>query len=262
MTIVVPAKKDTLPALCYENLLELGSVTTTSATAGFAVSNCYDWLDYDYWKPATTGVHYVKVWLPEARSCDYFAIFGHDLGDHAATISLQSGVTDNGPWTDIGVPFAPASTECMIQTFDAVSSIHYRMRLVCSTTTPSLGVAAFGKRLDIPSGVEPGFRPPVVNGLASTTNISKGAKLLGRSIKRQPIDLDVTMSYLDPGWVRQYWMPFIRERAVQKPFFFSWDAANFLNEPAFCWLDEEMPNPTYSHTNLMQIHLRCKALVK
>lgn len=263
MPIIVPSNDQSYPIIGHDNLLEQGSVVATSAASGYPVENCYDWLDYDYWKPQTLGLHTITLTLSAAALCDYFAIFAHNLGECAASIRLYYSTASNvGPWTAIGNGFAPAGSEAKLEIFTPVSARWWQIAANYSgEQIPYLGMVAFGKRLQMPAGIAPGFSPPIANDYEITSGKSETGSFLGTSVRRQPRDLNVPFNPIEISWIEQHWTPFIQERAIRKPFFFAWDSEQHGDQVVFCRVNKAPPHPTFSANRHLSINLKVEAVI-
>lgn len=75
----------------YKNLYTTtgATVTATSEAVGFEKENAYDGVGYDWWKTTNFGNSVFQVDFVEAKTADYFAIYGHDLSDTASAVFLQ-----------------------------------------------------------------------------------------------------------------------------------------------------------------------------
>lgn len=97
-----------LPIFAYDNILTSGTVTATSENASFPVSNLTNWNAARWYKPDTTGTHYIDIDAGQAVDVDYFGVFSHDLEEKNATIKFQSGTenllhpSDMSTHTDFG----------------------------------------------------------------------------------------------------------------------------------------------------------------
>jgi len=118
------------------------------------------------------------------------------------------------------------------------------------------GVVSFGASLELENGMMPGFKPPIFGNEDEYINsISDNGAFIGRSLVRYGVSFDIKQSFMEPSFIRASYIPFL-EHAQAKPFFFSWDNADYNNEAAFCWADGKIDIPGYSHTNYMEHTLK------
>jgi len=123
-----------LPRIGYDNLLEQGTIT--SSTTDYA--NAYDWLTHDAWTPGHNGWMITDIGSSEAA--DYLAIAVHDLHDEAATIKLQRW--NGAGYDDVpGATITPTSARTYMVFFTQVSATKSRALTAssaCSSVDPRL----------------------------------------------------------------------------------------------------------------------------
>lgn len=244
----------------YDNVLEDATLTVTSEATGYEGANIADWLTYDWWKPASTGVHYITAVLDSARTVDYFAVYGHDLAETGSTIMLQYSPNSGGMWNSLTVPLSSSKGRVIFKKFTAVSSTHYRVVLSCPTSIASVAVVSFGEALELPKSAPLNFTPPTHSFKDSfLTSKSDGNRLLGQTRMRREAEITIMCDLVDPSWVRSYWIPFVdRDRLV---FFYSWNYENFPDEAAFCYMNGEVDAIPYQSGIWSNIKLKVKALL-
>lgn len=256
MTVIIDGSNISKPRIGYVNLLE--SAITTSATSeaeGFEKENAYDWRLDDWWKPETTGTHYLTAAYSAAVHADYFAVFGHDLHTYNASVKLQYSTDGGANWSDATDYVSPARGLVIFRSFDRIGAHRWRVVLLSASGPASIGMIAFGESLQIPRQFGTGFTPP---NLARKNEImgqqaEKGA-FLGQSVRRNGVKFSIQRDVLEPGWVREEWEPFM-DHAETKPFFFSWDYENHPWEAAYCWMQGSSQAPDYHHPLYMQIRM-------
>ena len=180
-------------------------------------------------------------------ACDYFSVAAHDLFDNSAVIVLQySG--DNFV-NDINYAFEPVIVSDNSPLFRAFASFtKVYIRVLLTGAVASLGDVRFGERLEIPSGIPKPFK--LLSESRESTrliNKSEGGQKLGNSVIRFGIKgHSLKLRNLTPAWVRTNW-PDFAEHIEKKMFVLQWDDTNYPDETGLCWLEGEVPTPTYTH---------------
>ena len=240
-----------LPRVGYDNLLEQGTVT--SSTTDFA--NAYDWLTHDAWTPGHNGWMITDIGFSEAA--DYLAIAVHDLATEAATIKLQRW--NGAAYDDIpGATITPTSNRTYMVFFTQVAATKYRLWVTTDGDPVSIACVAFGTYLEMERGAQVGYTPaPYARVDRILDNWTNGGQLGGRSLVRSASEGTLQMDMLTPAWVRASLDPFINLSRTQG-WFLSWDYENYLDEPALCWT-KTTPRPSYSSESLMSVGIDYKA---
>jgi hypothetical protein len=81
------------------NIARTGTVTASTADAGFPAIAAANPLTYEFWKPTTVPATWT-VDAGAAVTCDYLGVASHTLGTSATTLTLQHS-TDNSTWEDV-----------------------------------------------------------------------------------------------------------------------------------------------------------------
>jgi len=231
----------------YHNLLESGTVTASTEASGFEKENAYDNNTYDYWKP-TAATAYLNLDGGYGRWVDYFSLGAHDLFDNSSTVVLQyaddSAYTTN--LTDAFSAVTPTDNSPIFRSFTSVNKRYWRLKLTGAVA--SLGDVRFGERLEIPSGIPKPFK--LLSESRESTrliNKSEGGQKLGNSTIRYGLKgHSLKLRNLTPAWVRTNW-PDFAEHIEKKMFVLQWDDTNYPDETGLCWLEGEVPTPTYTH---------------
>ncbi|RVD58857.1 hypothetical protein EN866_19545 [Mesorhizobium sp. M2D.F.Ca.ET.223.01.1.1] len=234
--------------LCFENLLENGTVVASSEDAANPVANAYDWLTSDFFKPAASGTINIDLTLSGADSADYFAFYGHDLYAHGGTIKLQWW--DGASWVDCFTAVTPTDGTPQVVTFASQTSTKWRVVITC-TSVFSIAVISFGAQLPLEYGMYLGWTPPKFGRNTQLTNSqSDGGAFLGRSIIAKGVKSSLDVQYASDAWMRANWLTFV-EHAEQKPFFFVPNIGTYPGDSVFAFTDADIPAPTQTHFGRM-----------
>jgi len=182
MAFIIPATANKKGRIGYKNLFTTSgvTVTTSSEVSGFEKENAYDWKPYDWWRPATTGTHWIRASFGAAKAADYMAISAHNLGTLGATIVCQYSTNGGSSWTDIGGTQAPIDDNVIFVTFDSTQAADWRTKVTNVYGITFIGVVSIGEMTELERGMEVGFAPPTLaRDHKYYTSVSEGGVFLG-----------------------------------------------------------------------------------
>lgn len=231
------------------------TVTASSEEVGFEKENAYDWLGYDWWKPSANGESWIRASFASAQVANYMTIWGHDLNDHGSSIKPQ--YSNNGvDWIDATVEVIPADNTVIFISWGDISAPHYRALITNPTTIPVIAGIMVGRVLDLPIGVSMGFEPPsLVPNIISKSAVSELGTFIGGSILSSGISGAFTLDLVEPGWVRNQWLPFIQHVQSPKPFVFVWDDARYGDDAVLGWVSKKVSRPVFNQPHFMTVSL-------
>jgi hypothetical protein len=219
-------------------------VTASSENSEFPVENAYDWLLTDFFQPAASGQYTITCVYSTPVTADCMAFYGTDLDANGGTIKLQYLESDLVTWTDASNNITVTGTEPYVEYFTSQTSTQWRF-VIDSTPVSSIGHLFFGEYMGLELGVWEGFTPPKFQrNNEYITNVSQSGNFIGRSIVYEAGIVNLAVDYMTMDWARSDWLPFIKH-AEQKPFFFTWNNANYGTEHAFAWSN----NTSFSASN-------------
>lgn len=237
------------PKIGYDNLFERGTVTATSAHADYPVANAFDGFTDDFWRPNGTGTQRLSVALGVATPANYVALAACDLAAQGVTVRVQ-GSADGVTWTNVSDEIVPADDSPLMVCFTQAAHAHWALRFtVPAGKTVHIGVAHIGVALELPIGFFVGYAPPKLNPQVTYLNSnSDSGKFIGRSIIREGINDQLSLSHVSPEWVRQHWVPFAAY-ARRKPFFLAWYPSKYPDDVAYVWTTnaEEVTNALHKY---------------
>lgn len=258
MSIIVSTSSPGAAKIGYSNLFELSGVTVSASTeaTGYEKENAYDGLGYDFWKPTATGDSWIMASFGSTQTANYMAIWGHDFGTNGSSAKPQYSTNGGSTWNDAASAQMPTHNNTLFWSFSDISAAAWR----CLITNPSgLSVVAgvqIGQVLELPYNVDVGFAPPSLAPMVDlkTAKSESGAFIGGRVLKKG-IAGSISMSDIDPVWVRDYWVPFITHAQTPKTFIFSWDDQNHSTEVVLAWVTKKISPPSYNTPLLMNVSL-------
>lgn len=230
--------------LLYENhLVNATSIVASSEADGFPVANIADYIPTDYFRSAASGTINIDVQMPSPVTADSFGFYNQDIFAGAGTIRLQYWT--GSAYADCFAAVTPADNTPVLKTFTARTTDKWRI-VITSGAVVNLGIAFFGRKLDLPYGNYLNWTPPLWARNTSVLNsISDAGVFLGRSITALGIKTTLVLQYASDDYIYTSWLPFMKH-AEQKPFFFQPHVEAYPGEVAFCWTENGVGNP--SHT--------------
>jgi hypothetical protein len=259
-TVIIPsgAGESQKPLLCYQNLLEAGDVVASSENASFPIENAYDWLPYDFFKPAASGVVNIDLTLPTNRVADYLAFYAQDVWGFGGTIRL---LYHDGSGYVEACGIAPSGPQPVVVPFTEVGSNMWRIE-VSTSDVFSLGCISFGKRLELAHGTYLGQTPPqLARATRFINSVSDAGVFLGRSVLSQGVRRDLVLNYATDEFTRTQWLDFVKH-AERKPFFFVPNSRDRLGECMFAWVDGDINPPTHTHYGFMGTSITLRGVVE
>jgi hypothetical protein len=259
--IVLPASSSASNPcrVCYDNLLERGTVTATSEHADYPVKNCYDGNTADFFRPAASGTVNIDLTLANAASANYLAFYAQDLFQNGGSIKLQ--YHNGSGYVDASDTASPADNSPRVIFFDSKTATLWRVVISCSAIF-NIGVLAFGAYLPLRYGMYRGWTPPILaraNKLLN--NISDSGAFLGRTIISKGSQTSFVLQYASDGWVRDSWLPFMKY-AERKPWFWVPHFRKYPTEAAFCQVEGDLTPPQHTHPGFMGCSFQVRALVE
>lgn len=245
----------------YNDLMAAATLSATSEATGFEKELAFDWNAWTWWKGAAAGTLYLTADLGSAQSVDCGVIYAHNLPDVSGSAQLEYS-TDNFS-TDINQAFSavtPSTTRPIIETFTSLSKRYWRWKFVTTGSAPRIGIAGCGPRLDLPTGIGPGFAPPLHGYM--------GERKTGRTVDGVPLPISLKakmaktplhMQLLTQAWVAANWDAFA-DHAQSTPFFFK--PGIETDDGAFCQHDGNLPAPTLRTPLFYDVTLKVMALTR
>ena len=242
--------------ICYENLLESGTVTASSEDTNNEKENAYDNNTFDSWKPTSVPA-WIKVDMGTATPVDYWAVYSNDISDVSGTIEFQYSDNDTD-WTTIGSSVTPSNNRPIIKIFSQVSHRYYRLYMTGAIT--NIPVLYFGTYLALPRGMPIGFTvPSMTKDTKLINNMSEGGNYLGNSSISTGFAGHILLENCPASWFRTNWDALL-DHIETKMFFFQWNNAKYPTESVLAWCNRRLPEPTYSQRGCQNANIRIMGL--
>jgi hypothetical protein len=254
------------PIIGYENLVTTANVSSTTAAAGYPVTNLANPSTALKWVGETESPaadEYITLALNTVELIDYIGIAKHNFGSAQIPVSIEILDADASPesWTEvIADTLLPNDGPALFRfTPQAVTSI--RIRLQPGSDAPEAAVVYAGQLLVLQRRIYVGHGPINYGRVTKVVNArSESGNFLGRIVTNQTTKTSVALGNLTPVWFRTYLDPFI-QASKEDPFFFAWRPSDYPLEVGFAWMTND-PIPSNSLANgMMQISLEMSGIV-
>lgn len=242
-------------AIGYHNLfIETGvTVTASSESVGFEKENAYDWNQYDWWKPTALGTEWLRASFGLAKTANYIAVFGHNLHEVGGNVKAQYSTNGGSTWNDATTEITPTTGGTIFSVFSDINAADWRALVVTTTGQANVAGIMIGEVTYFNKGLEPGLEIPALAPMVeSKTAMSELGINLGASIKATGVMGSISMTNIDPAWMRSTYAPLITHLNQGRPCVFSWDYNSHPWEALLIWKSENIPAPSYSGALLMQ----------
>lgn len=241
------------------------TMTASAETAGTGEhANAWrEGLTHDFWRPGSSGTHWLRAHAIAALKVNYLGIAAHDLHATAGKVKLQHSTDGGGTWSDSSAEHLPGDSSPFMLLFDDVVAADYRL-LVVSDKAVSIGVVMFGEVMAIPAPIIAPWPPPYLSRRVSyvSERAERGA-FLGRSIVAEGADLALVFHGLREDWVRGTWEPALRQ-IEQYPFFFAArdldEISDRAQEVVYAWTTAQ-PQASYETGTSMKLEIEARALI-
>lgn len=241
----------------YDQRATLLNISSTTEDADFPVTNLVNHSTISIWKSTETASDEYITWtLNTTEDIDYVAVANHNFGSGAITISVETQVTDGGPWGEVSSEVLLTQDGPVIFRFDPQAVYGVRLRMQPTGTAPQAAVMYVGKLLVLQRRTYVGHTPiPYGRNTDISNGRSENGHFLGRVVLREKLNTSVSLQNLFPSWYRTHMEPFIIA-AREVPFFYNWRPQDYPLETGFCWLTADAQPSNQRPNGMMQIDLQ------
>lgn len=207
-------------------------------------------------------MQYITIAAGLNAGVDYIGFANHNL--NSANIAYQvQGSDDGSTWTDIGDEVIPESDAPHVQIFPIASYLFYRVRLTpASDTMPRISVIYLGKMLVMQRRCYVGHTPITMGrSTVVSNNRSETGQFLGRIVRREYLESQLSAANLSPDWYRAYFDDFA-EASRTTPFFFAWRPLDYPTEVGFCWATRDIVPKNERSNGMMQVSMQMQGIGK
>jgi hypothetical protein len=257
MIIIEPTFDPEIPLshsrIGINNIARTGTVTASSAQAGFPASAAKNPLTYEFWRPST----FPAWWAVDAGApvtVDYVGIGASKTT--GCTIGVEYS-TDNDTWVAVDSAGSD-STPTMMFLFTPIIARYWRVTV--SGSNASFGAIYIGKVLEMQRACYAGLSPINFNRTSVIRpNVSEGGQWLGRTLIRQGSEMSVGFRHLDYDWYKDNFDPFV-DQARSYPFFFAWRPDNYPESVGYVWTSADIAPSTMGIRDLLQVDFSMQGL--
>lgn len=243
-----PAIPLTHSRIGMDTITRTGTVTASSAVAGFPALSAANPLTYEFWRPVDVSAAdaFWQVDAGEAVSVDYVGIAAHTLGGGATVVVQYS--TDNVTYETVD-SLTPTDNAPIMFLFPPQVAQYWR--IVVQGADASVGVIYVGKVLEMERACYAGLSPiDLSRRTVIRPNISEGGQWLGRSIVRQGSAMSVAFRHLNYDWYEANFDPFVEE-AREYPFFFAWRPDGYPDSLGYVWVNDDITPTTIDRKSVV-----------
>jgi hypothetical protein len=216
------------PRIAWQSVIDAATLTATPSTTGTdgAVTNCQDWKPWSFWRPTGSAPWVLEADLGGTFAVNCAAFYGHDLDDTVG-VDYWTGAA----WVEVATTEADGGGDAIYLTWSSVSTTKLRFRFDQLTY---LAILYAGTDLQLPEGLAPGWSDPTMAQRAQTTQqVSRGGVWLGNTVEYWAAQLTLSLKSVEPDWLRDYWIPFLRE-CTTRPFFLHWNSTDWPDSACLC----------------------------
>jgi hypothetical protein len=235
---------ESVPRLCYQNIVTSGTVTATSEKAGFPDSNMSNSSTQFGWEASTTADQTITIDNSDRLEIDYIGIARHNLSQSGLEVRVRFEAVTVIDWQ----PVSDNQTILFLFTVATPDTIYIDIRGI--TNAAKVSVVYAGQSLQLERNIYVGHTP-INYGRDRTvvTGVSQSNEYLGEITLSQSLSNSVSLSNLTPAWYRESLDPFFAQ-SPRKPCFFAWYPSKYKTEVGYVWV-EGNPRPVNSRANGM-----------
>jgi hypothetical protein len=181
-----------------------------------------------------------------------------EVGSSATSYIRTEAIPVTSAWHDATGWIAPTDNSPVMALFEPVTAPAWRLEITGGTAAPEMGVARFGKALQMPRPSAASHKPLVYGRNTETrTNESETGEWLGRTVQRRNLQTSYGWSLIEDTWFEANW-PETQRAMESEPFFLAWRPGDDQSV-GYCWVDEA-PAPSYTgQRNFMSVRMNVTA---
>lgn len=238
-TTLQAAGTENNPFVAHQNKGADATVTTAVGTEQNAAANAVSGVTYNFWRATPNGSNVATLQFVFASNLtlDFVGLAAHNLGTIGATVKVQYSLNSGGSWLNSAAgEDTPSDDQAIGFRFAAVTADYWRIEVSGITEDAVIGIALLSEYLTIPQRIYQGYTPPLTpTQVDLQSNVSEGGHLLGSSAVRKSSTASVSLTYLDPTFVRGTdWLAFQTAFNEGEGFFWAWRPEKY-GDLFFAW---------------------------
>lgn len=246
------------PLIGYDDIVTAANVSSTTALAGFPISNVGNSATHLIWRAAVnTGAEVITITGDGVKVLDYIGIAAHNLGSNNIPITIVNSGDSPGAVLVASTTLPDDKPAIFRFAPGAYSQIQISLDLsfVPDDGIPQIAVIYCGKLLVLERGIKVdvvhvalpyGRKTSIVNGMSESGNF------LGRIVLAESRASRAEFFAFTPEFYRASIDPFL-VAAQQNPFFWAWAPLDYPLETGFAWLTTDAQpetSPDHRHVAL------------
>lgn len=226
--------------------------SVNTQVAAFPKENLLNWQPHSLFKSdgiSSPNQTNIRVETTLTNTVNYIGIAAHNLGDVASQLRiLQDGTLIKSVTTfdGNGVIFV------QFPTFDA--SADELTVTVVHTGRLEIGVLFVGLRTWLYSPPLLETTLPIWSGNDARTNRNRAGQIIGRSVIDRPAPFTIVQPAVPWDWARDTWRSLL-DHAERDPFFYSWAAADYVDDAVLMSATMPLTRPVEIDKNLVRCDL-------
>lgn len=240
----------------YKNLITRSNVTSDFSETFFPIVNVANVATNLFWKSVSLGVQYITVAAGLNAGVDYIGFANHNLGSGGIAYQVE-GSNDGSTWVPISDEIIPDGDTPHVQLFTIAIYTAYRIKLTpTGVIYPRIAVLFLGKMLVLQRRTYVGHTP-ITMGRETTfsSNVSENGHFLGRVIRRESVQTDLSIKNLTPEWYRSYFDDFAQAARTQ-PFFWAWRPVDYPTEVGYVWATDDIRPKNQRANGMMSVSMK------
>lgn len=232
------------------NLFETANaITVSTEVAGFEKENVFDYNTFDSWKPSAVPAN-IAVDMGSAVSLDYWGFYSRNIGDVNGNVTFQYS-DDNSVWVTVGTTLTPNNNKPVMKLVTSISHRYYRFLI--DGAISNWPVMMMGTRLNMPRGLPIGSEVLTMSrNDRMIVNVSEGGNRIGNTVVSTGAKGSIQLRSIPSTWMRTNWLT-LAEHLKLKLALFQWNNDFFPNETLLCWAPSNIPTPSYSGHNTLDV---------
>lgn len=246
-----------LPRIGWRSIT--GTVSASTAAAGFEAALAATPQTYSAWKPTATTTQTWEVDAGTSRSANYCGVGAHELGDVGATVTVQRWTGSS--WSNV-VSTSPTDNSALLFLFPTASATRWRIRITGASAPARIGNIRFGEVTTLPrkSSFSPALPITEAEQFTYNVNVSDAGEWLGRSVVAAGLQFSIQINHVPETFADGEWAAFrVHCNEGDATFYIAPKPAQYAKEVAYAWPTETVrAERNVAQRNLSRaINLQC-----
>lgn len=238
-----------LPLIGWRSVVSVTTMTSSTAAAGFPVTNLANPDTSLGWVAAAAGAERLIVTPGNADDLDYIGVAGQSFARAGIALTVECKFSPADPgWTVLVPQMLPANDAPAMFRLPRQPYYQVSLALAAGTEAAAAAVLYAGALTALDPGIEIGFTPlPLGRQSEVYVGRSVGGHYLGEIEASSFLQSSITVANMDPAWFRAELDPMLQARP-RRAFFHAWDPVGHPFETGYAWLTGS-PRPLIDKKN-------------